>query len=111
MSYKLHITKKAESDLNAAADTIEFILLNPQAADSLLDKVERELSSLTEMPQIHRLADDSFLKPHGIWFILINNCVAFFLINEEEKTVRILRFLYGKRIWIQMLEDEPSSLI
>ena len=30
MSYNLHITQKAEDDLNAAADYIEFTLLNDQ---------------------------------------------------------------------------------
>ena len=111
MSYNLHITKKAENDLNAAADYIEFTLLSPQAADGLLDKAEKELSSLTEMPQTHRLVDDPFLYSLGIRFILVNNYMAFFLINEEEKTVYILRFLHGKRNWIQILKDEPISLI
>ena len=111
MSYHLHITKKAEGDLNAAADYIEFTLLNPQAADDLLDKADQELSSLTETPQIHRLVDDPFLYALGIRFILVNNYIAFFLINEEEKTVYIIRFLYGKRNWIQILKNEPITLI
>lgn len=111
MSYHLHITKKAEEDLNAAADYIELHLFNPQAADALLDKAEKELSSLTEKPQIHKLVDDPFLKELGIRFILVNNYIAFFLIHEEEKTVYIIRFLYGKRNWIQLLKDEPISLI
>ena len=111
MSYNLHITKMAEDDLNAAADYIEFTLFNPQAADDLLDKADKELSSLAEMPQIHRLVDDPFLNVLGIRFILVNNYMAFVLINEEEKTVYIIRFLYGKRNWIQILKDEPLSLI
>lgn len=111
MSYNLRITKKAEDDLNAAADYIEFTLLNPQAADDLIDKADKELSSLTETPQIHRLVDDPFLNVLGIRFILVNNYMAFFLINEEEKTVYIIRFLYGKRNWIQILKAEPISLI
>ncbi|MBP3901210.1 MAG: type II toxin-antitoxin system RelE/ParE family toxin [Blautia sp.] len=111
MSYNLHITKMAEDDLNAAADYIEFTLFNPQAADDLLDKAEKELSSLTEMPQIHRLVDDPFLKVLGIRFILVNNFMAFFLINEKEETVYIIRFLYEKRNWIQILKDEPISLV
>ncbi len=111
MSYDLRITKKAEDDLNAAADYIEFTLLNPQAANDLLDKAVKELSNLTEMPQIHRIVDDPFLNALGIRFILVNNYIAFFLINEEEKTVYIIRFLYGKRNWIQILKDEPISMI
>ena len=40
MKYELHITRAAENDLNEAADYIEFVLMNPQAADHLLDAVE-----------------------------------------------------------------------
>ena len=36
MKYDIHITRAAEKDLNSAADYIEFVLLNPQAADDLL---------------------------------------------------------------------------
>ena len=111
MSYNLHITKKAEDDLNMAADYIESTLFNPQAADDLLDKADKELSGLAVMPQIHKLVNDPFLNTLGIRFILVNNYMAFFLIDEKEKTVYIIRFLYGKRNWIQLLKDEPISLI
>ena len=37
MMYDLHITSAAENDLNEAVDYIEYVLLNPDAADRLLD--------------------------------------------------------------------------
>ena len=37
MNYHVHITHRAEHDLNRALDYIEFSLKNPQAADSLLE--------------------------------------------------------------------------
>lgn len=111
MSYTLHITRKAEEDLNAAADYIEFTLLNPQAADALLDRAEETLGSLAEMPQIHGFVDDPFLIALGIRFVLVNNYMAFFLIDEEQRIVYIVRFLYGKRNWVQILKDEPISFL
>ena len=36
MKYALHITGSAENDINEAADYIEYVLMNPQAADRLL---------------------------------------------------------------------------
>ena len=111
MNYDLHITKKAEDDLNSAADYIEFTLLNPQAADKLLDKANEEINKLSYMPQSHRLVDDPVLKVWGIRYILINNYMALFIINEALKAVYIVRFLYGKRNWIEILKNEPLSLI
>ena len=111
MIYKLHITKKAEDDMQAAADYIEFTLFNPQAADNLLDKAEQEIGGLTNSPYTHQLVCDPFLNALGIRFVLVNDYIAFFLIDEEEKTVYIVRFLYEKRNWIQILKDETISLL
>ena len=110
MNFSLHITKKAEDDMQAAADYIEFTLLNPQAADDLLDRAELEIGSLSELPCTHQLVSDPFLNALGIRFVMVNDYIAFFLIDEKEKTVYIVRFLHEKRNWIQILKDEPISL-
>ncbi len=110
MNYKIHITKTAETDLNTAIDYIEFTLLNPQAADNLLDKTVEAINKLSYMPQIHSLVEDSVLNAWGIRFIVINNYITFFTIDEQLKTVYILRYIYGKRNWIEILKSEPLSI-
>ena len=35
MNYEVYITAAAERDLNEAVDYIEFVLLNPQAAEQM----------------------------------------------------------------------------
>ncbi|MCD7956327.1 MAG: type II toxin-antitoxin system RelE/ParE family toxin [Lachnospiraceae bacterium] len=103
MSYNIHITKQAEQDIVDAADYIEFTLLNPDAADSLLDAVEANINSLSQMPDRFRLVDDPLLSSWEIRFIIIKNYLAFYVISEEEKLVHIIRFLYGKRNWLLIL--------
>ena len=110
MNYQIHITGKAERDLAEAADYIEFTLLNPQAADDLLDKAEEEINKLTFMPEKFKTVDDPVLAAWGIRLIVINNYLAFYLIDEKTRTVHIVRFLYGKRNWISILRNEPVSL-
>ena len=90
MIYNLHITKKAEEDMQAAADYIEFTLCNRQSADDLLDKAEQEINRLAEMPYIHRLVNEPFPNTLGIRFVSVNNYLAFFIIDEEEKIVYLL---------------------
>ena len=109
MKYSLHITKSAEIDLIRASDYIEYNLLNPQASNDLLDKVEEAFGKLSQMPQIHQLIDDPVLKPCGIRYVLIDNYMAFYKINEETKNIYIIRFLYGKRNWIEILKNEQLS--
>ncbi|MCR5324966.1 MAG: type II toxin-antitoxin system RelE/ParE family toxin [Lachnospiraceae bacterium] len=109
MNYSIHITSKAECDLNEAADYIEFTLLNPDAADNLLNKAEEEINKLAFMPQKYKIVDDPVLAAWGIRLVIINNYLAFYVIDEESKTVHIVRFLYGKRNWISILRNDPIT--
>ena len=52
MNYQVHITKTAEHDIAKAADYIEFVLKNPQAADHLLDVATEKIGELTQMPEM-----------------------------------------------------------
>ena len=105
MNYDIHITRAAERDLNGAADYIEFVLLNPQAADSLIDDVESAIADLSSFPAKHAVVDDPVLKAWGIRFVAVKNYLVFYLISEEEKRVYVVRFLYGKRDWITILKQ------
>ena len=109
MKYRIHITSRAERDLNEAADYIEFTLLNPQAADSLLCRAEEEINALAFMPEKFKIVDDPVLASWGIRMITVNNYLAFYIVDDETKTVHIIRFLYGKRDWISILHTDPSS--
>ena len=105
MNYEVRITRAAENDLNEAADYIEFVLLNPQTADDLLDTVEETLPTLAQYAQCYALVDDPVLKAWGIRFVQIKNYLAFYTVSEEEQKVYIVRFLYGKRNWISILKN------
>ena len=96
MSYQLHITSTAEHDIMRAVDYIEFTLKNPQAADNLLDAVTKQIGTLSELPQKFRIVDDPILASWEIRFVIINNYLAFYTINEEKQTVIVVRFLYQK---------------
>lgn len=96
MNYQVHITKTAEHDIAKAADYIEFVLKNPQAADHLLDVATEKIGELTQMPEKLQLVDDPVLAVWGIRFIRVNNYLAFYTIDEDKKVVIIVRFLYQK---------------
>ena len=105
MNYDIRITRAAEKDLNSAADYIEFVLFNPQAADDLLNEAESRIGELSSFPEKFALADDPLLKSWGIRFMLVKNYIAFYVISEENHTIYILRFLYQKRNWITILKQ------
>ncbi len=105
MSYQLHITSTAEHDIMHAVDYIEFVLKNPQAADNLLDVVTKQIETLSDFPQKFRIVDDPVLASWEIRFVIINNYLAFYTINEVKQTVIVVRFLYKKRNWYSILRQ------
>ena len=105
MTYEIYITRAAEKDLNSALDYIEYVLLNPQAADDLLENVEKEIQELSDFPEKYALIDDPVLKAWGVRYTVIKNYLAFYAVSEEEYKVFIVRFLYGKRDWTTILKQ------
>lgn len=104
MSYQIHITQAAENDINEAADYIAYSLMNTSAAERLLDEIDREIPKLSEFASQHAVIDDPVLKSWGMRFLKIGNYLAFYIVNERENKVQILRFLYEKRDWLYILK-------
>lgn len=105
MSYQIHITSTAEHDIMRAADYIEFVLKNPDAAENLLDVATEQINSLSDFPQKFRLVDDPILSSWEIRFVIVNNYLAFYTIDEEKQTVFVVRFLYQKSNWTSILQQ------
>lgn len=104
MNYHIHITLTAEKDMVHAANYIESVLKNPQAADHLLDEAERQISTLSQFPMKHPIVDDKILSFWGVRFVTVENYLAFYTILEEEKQINIVRFLYAKSDWHSILK-------
>lgn len=104
MDYEIHITRAAEKDLNSAADYIELVLFNPQAANDLVDEAAAQIGELAVFPKKFSLVDDPVLNAWGIRFATVKNYLAFYTISEQEHRVYLVRFLSGKRDWVSILK-------
>ena len=108
MRYALHVTAAAERDIIDAAEYIEYVLLNPQAAEDLLKAVEDTVSALAEQPLRIGRVSDPVLSAWGVRFIRVKNYLAFFVVDDETQRVMIFRFLYAKRNWMAILREKPA---
>ena len=108
MRCALHVTAAAERDIMDAAEYIEYVLLNPQAAEDLLEAVEDEVSALVENPRRMGRVSDPVLNAWGVRFIRVKNYLAFFVVDDETQRVKIFRFLYAKRNWMAILRENPG---
>ena len=101
--YSINITDIAEEDILNTVKYIAGVLKAPAAANNLLDEIERHEEILENTPNIYPFVPDRFLAQRGLKFTRIKNYLIFYIIDEEEKIVNIIRFLYARRDWKNIL--------
>ena len=91
--YQIRLPLIAEEDLT---EIISFIAAdNPIAANSLADKIEKNIELLSENPMLGRIPRDEDIKNLGYRYIIVQNYIVFYTI--EEKTIFVHRILHGAR--------------
>lgn len=104
MTYKIRITKPAQNEMRETYRYIAEELHNPNAAARLISLIDKNIISLKENPGRFALVSDHYLASNGYRKIVVKNHLVFFIIREEEKTVSVMRVLYGRRDWMNLLK-------
>ena len=102
--YSLNITNIAEEDILNTVNYIANVLKAPIAANNLLNEIERYEYILENTPNIYPFVPDEYLAQKGVKFTIVKNYLMFFTVNEYNKIVTIIRFLYGRRDWKNILK-------
>ena len=103
MSYKIYITKDAHQDLSDITSYIKDKLYNPKAASDFLCEVEKYCESLKSNPLTFEACRDARLNTMGYRKVPIKNYICFYKIEEKEKSVYIMRIIYGRRDYCKLI--------
>lgn len=95
--YKIKITPKANDDLDEIYKYIFEELFNLDAADNLMNKIEKSMMRLGEFPLSCSLVEDNVLKNKGYRKLIIDNYIAFYIVDDKEERVVIMRVLYSRQ--------------
>lgn len=106
--YTLQFTEPAEEDLLSTLRYISDVLKSPDAAKSLLKEIEEQTKILKTSPLCYALVLDDYLCSNGIRSFLVKNYLIFYVVDEEEKIVSIIRILYARRDWSYLLRNDNS---
>lgn len=101
--YNIQITEPAESDLREIGIYIYKELLEPETAKKVVLKIANAINSLEEISLRNALASDERIAHKGIRKIMVDNYFVFYIVAGESNTVTIVRILYGRRDWINLL--------
>ena len=103
MNYNLVITKPAEKDL---ADILQYVskdLSAPKAASDLLDDILKCYDNISLNPLMYALCDNDRLKSKEYRKAVVKNYIMLYRVDEEKQTIYIMRFIYGRRDYINLL--------
>jgi addiction module RelE/StbE family toxin len=102
-SYQVVMTRNATQDLRDISSYIANVLKEPVIAKRLVEKIKLAVMCLDQLPMRHNLVSDEYLASMGFRKIMIDNYLIFYIVSEKDKTVTVVRILYGKRDWIHLL--------
>lgn len=102
-NYTIKMTPKAADDLDNIYRYISEELFATSAATNILERIEKEIMRLREFPFSCNCVADEYLKNKGYRKLVVDNYIVFYLIEEEKKQVIIMRVLYGKQKYENLL--------
>jgi len=104
LKYKVIILPLAEDDIRDQTEYIAFELKAPEVAINTVRGFRKTIDNLGVFPQSHELDEDEELAKYGIRKTYFKNYKIYFLIDESEKTVYILRVFH-------MLVDSREKIL
>ena len=68
-----------------------------QNATGQLDRLENAISSLEQMPERYRVYDKEPWRSRNLRIMTVDNYLVLYVPNKEERTVTVIRIMYGGR--------------
>ena len=96
-------TQPAEYDLIDIEYYITFNLENPEAAERIVNGILDEAEAVSDFPMKYPLVNDSLLQNIGLRMTHFDNYNIFYHYNKGEDVVYIIRILYNRVDWQDIL--------
>ena len=106
MSYVVEMTDQARKDLRDIYEYIAFTLQSEINAKRQLYRLEREIMSLSEMPERYKVLDLGFEAAKSVRMVTVDRYCVIYHVAKDHGTVQILRILYGGRDMVAELKGE-----
>ena len=102
----LVISRLYKEDTVSTYNYIKNVLNAPMAAKNLINEVKEKLVYISKNPTHRPLVYDKYLASLGYRLISVKNYLIFYIIDDDDVHIKIIRFLYCKRDWINILKEK-----
>lgn len=97
MTFKVNIARQAEEDLRGIFAYIAYDLQSFRNAAGQLDRLEKAILSLDEMPERYRAYEKEPWHSRGLRVMPVDRYLIFYIPYPSAKTVEVIRVMYGGR--------------
>jgi len=104
--YRLRFSKIYKIDVDSSYNYIRDQLEAPMAAENLIKEILEKLNRIKKNPNIRPLVQDKYLASLGYRQINVKNHMIFYIIDSDNKHIKVIRFLYKRRNWINLLKEK-----
>ena len=105
MSFAVVFTDRAKTDLRSIYTYIAFTLQSRLNADRQLARIEKEIMSLSELPERYKRVPPDLGLTDDVRIVSVDHYCVIYRVRKEPDTVQILRILYGGRDFASALEE------
>lgn len=97
MIFKIEISDQADNDLRNIYEYIAFELQSPENASGQLDRLEKCIMGLDQMPERFREYEKEPWHSRGLHIMPVDNYCVLYIPDMEKALVTIIRVMYGGR--------------
>lgn len=101
--YKIEFSKNAQNDLKDIIHYIKYKLQEPNIAKKISLKIKEKIMTLSHSPYLYAIVHDNHLEKLELRKLIVDNYIIFYRIKENDNLVQIVRIMYGRRNWIELL--------
>ena len=103
--YKLSYSETFDDDIEATRDYIIDELDEPSIAENLFTKLIEKIEHIEVSPYTWALLQDNDLALLGFRSLQVKKYRLIYVVNEENKIVRLVRFLHSRTDWMNITKE------
>lgn len=97
MIFEVEISDQADIDLRNIYEYIAFELQSPENAGGQLDRLEKSIMGLDQMPERFREYEKEPWHSRGLHIMPVDNYCVLYIPDIDKAVVTIIRVMYGGR--------------
>lgn len=103
MKYTVNLTQNAIDDIGEIFEYISDVLCEKETAINIINLLHQNILSLEEMPGRFRTYENEPWKSRGLHIMPVKKYLVFYIIDDDNKTINIVRVLYGSRDYDKLI--------